>query len=103
MTLSFDTIDENLKQLPKDIVKYIYLFYDLQCKKCELYDLTNCPKCEGFTCPNEFCSSRNKICSHCNMCIHKVNYYYGYGETFISICNCHPQVLLCVKCYYMHS
>lgn len=49
-TLPFETIDENLTQLPKDIVRHIYKFYDVKCKKCGLYDLINCPECKRFTC-----------------------------------------------------
>lgn len=81
--MNFDTIDEVLKFLPKDINKEIYKFYNIRCDICD-YQRILCSRCNEFYCPNCF--------GVCSLCSNHFCNSYKYR-----ICICH-NVNLCYRC-----
>ena len=91
MTLSFDTIDNLLKELPKDINKKIYEYYDNQCKECGL-ELRECIKCD-FYFHSYHCCFRHEVCSICS------GASCPYSRMNSKYCLC-DESFVCKDCFY---
>lgn len=89
-TLSFDIIDKMFNNLPRDINKMIYEYYESKCNECKI-EMEKCEICEKYFCQFHICYSHKEcmVCKrHC--CPFKM---------FYRNCECEDNKV-CEVCWY---
>jgi len=97
MTLQFDEIDKLLIELPKEINKMIYLYYDTKCNNCG-DEMIGCKICGDFFCKIHICFGHQT--SSCSICTEFSCPYKTFDSP--KICECINNEL-CENCYFLEE